>query len=151
MTMQRWRFSAGAGLLVVLLASAALPAVAAEDSDVVYYRQLAMKQLDAESEALGMLVSGQMPPDTMVALTRAIANSAKVAAKTFELKVPGGDAKPEVFAAKWADFTSRMQQFVKKSDEMAKVAESGNVPKITELMVDALPCKQCHDLYRKKK
>jgi hypothetical protein len=34
---------------------------------------------------------------------------------------------------------------------MAKVSDTGNVARVTELMVDALPCKQCHDLYRNKK
>jgi hypothetical protein len=34
---------------------------------------------------------------------------------------------------------------------MARVAETGNVSKVTELMITALPCKDCHDIYRNKK
>jgi len=34
---------------------------------------------------------------------------------------------------------------------MAKAGESGNVSQVTNLMIDALPCKQCHDKYRMPK
>ena len=122
----------------------------AEDQDTIDYRELIMKQLDAESAALGMIVSGQVPPDSLSLQAKAIALSAKSALKAFEPKVPGGEAKPEVWA-KWDDFSKRMQRFAQKTEEMAKVSESGNVQKVTELMIDALPCKSCHDVYRTKK
>jgi cytochrome c556 len=122
----------------------------ADGQDNIDYRQAIMKQLDAEAAALGMIVSGQVPPDALSSQTRALASSAKGALKAFEPKVPGGEAKPEVWA-KWDDFSKRMQTFVQKSEEMAKVAETGNVQKVTELMIDALPCKSCHDVYRQKK
>jgi cytochrome c556 len=127
-----------------------LPLAHADDDDVITYRQLIMKQLDAESGALGMIVSGQIPPDALASQTRAIADSARAVGKAFEPKVQGGKAKPEVWA-KWADFSKRIELFTKKSEEMAKVGETGNVAKVTELMVDALTCKQCHDVYRNKK
>jgi cytochrome c556 len=122
----------------------------ADDQDAIDYRQLIMKELDAEAAALGMIVSGQIPPDSLSLQAKAIALSAKSALKAFEPKVLGGEAKPEVWA-KWDDFSARMQTFVQKSEEMAKVSESGNVQKVTELMIDALPCKGCHDVYRNKK
>jgi hypothetical protein len=34
---------------------------------------------------------------------------------------------------------------------MPKVAETGNVAKVTEFMITARPCKECHDTYRNKK
>jgi cytochrome c556 len=122
----------------------------ADDQDAVSYRQLIMKELDAESAALGMIVSGQVPPDALSLQAKAIANSAKSALKAFEPKVPGGSAKPEVWS-KWDDFSKRMQTFAQKSEEMAKVSEGGNVQAVTELMIAALPCKDCHDTYRTKK
>jgi cytochrome c556 len=122
----------------------------ADGQDNIDYRQQIMKQLDAEAAALGMIVSGQIPPDSLALQSRALASSAKSALKAFEPKVPGGEAKPEVWA-KWDDFSKRMQTFAQKSEEMAKVSESGNVQKVTELMIDALPCKACHDVYRQKK
>ena len=122
----------------------------ADDQDVIEFRQLIMKQLDSGSAALGMLAAGQIPPDTLALQAKALAYNAKAAGKAFEAKVRGGDSKPEVWS-KWADFSKRMETFAKKSEEMAKVAETGNVAKVTELLVDALPCKQCHDVYRRTK
>lgn len=125
-------------------------AARADDQDAIDYRELIMKQLDAESAALGMIVSGQVPPDSLSLQARAIASSAKSALKAFEPKVLGGEAKPEVWT-KWDDFSKRMQTFAQKTEEMAKVSEGGNVQKVTELVIDALPCKACHDVYRTKK
>ena len=122
----------------------------ADDQDVISYRQLIMKELDAESAAFGMIVSGQIPPDSLAPQAKAIANSAKSALKAFEPKVPGGEAKPEVWA-KWDDFSKRMQTFAQKTEELAKASESGNVAAVTELIIPALPCKECHDVYRNKK
>ena len=141
--------AAGAMLLTVYLLGFQ-QAAHADGQDSIDYRQAIMKQLDAEAAALGMIVSGQVPPDALSSQTRALASSAKAALKAFEPKVPGGEAKPEVWA-KWDDFSKRMQTFVQKSEEMAKVGETGNVPKVTEMMIDALPCKSCHDVYRQKK
>jgi len=143
--MSKTRFA----LLVVLPIICQLTAHA-EDQDVIDYRQLIMKQLDAESAALGMMAAGQIPPDSMALEARSIANAAKAALKAFEPKVLGGEAKPEVWS-KWDDFSKRMEMFARGTEEMAKVADSGNVSKVTELMVTALPCKECHDVYRNKK
>jgi cytochrome c556 len=137
-------------LLLPLLSLGPVPTASADEEDVVSYRQLIMKELDAESAALGMIVSGQIPPDSLSLQAKAIASSAKSALKAFEPKVPGGEAKPDVWL-KWDDFSQRMQIFAKKSEEMAKVSETGNVAAVTELMIDALPCKGCHDVYRNKK
>src|SRR5580658_11143977 len=123
--------------LPLLLALGPVQTAVADDDDIISYRQLIMKELDAESGALGMIVSGQIPPDSLALQAKAIADSAKSALKAFEPKVPGGEAKPEVWS-KWADFSQRMQVFAKKADEMAKVSESGNVAAVTELMIDAL-------------
>lgn len=137
-------------LVAVVLSFVGLQTALADDQDTIDYRQLIMKQLDAESAALGMMVSGQIPPDSMALEAKSIANAAKAALKAFEPNVPGGEAKPEVWS-KWPDFSKRLQDFARNADEMAKVAETGNVQKVTELMVTALPCKECHDVYRNKK
>jgi cytochrome c556 len=126
------------------------PTAYADDQDAIDYRELIMKQLDAEAAALGMIASGQVPPDSLSLQAKALASSANSALKAFVPKVPGGEAKPEVWA-KWDDFSKRMQSFAQKAEEMAKVSESGNVQKVTELMIDAMPCKACHDVYRQKK
>ena len=141
--------SARVALLSAVLALVCYPLALADDHDVIIFRQLIMRQLNAEAAALGMIVSSQIPPDTLALQTRAIAASARAAVKAFEPKVPGGASKPEVWT-KWADFAKRIELFATKSEEMAKASESGNVAVVMGLLVDALPCKQCHDLYRIK-
>ena len=122
----------------------------ADDQDVITYRQMIMKELDAEAGALGMIVSGQIPPDSLSLQTRAIVISAKSALKAFESKVPGGGSRPEVWS-KWDDFSRRIQSFGQKAEAMAKAGETGNMATVMELIDAAMPCKQCHDVYRVKK
>ncbi len=137
---------------VAVLAAVPVIGNAAEDKDkdAIDYRQNIMKTLDAQTAAIGMIVSTQVADTNLVAHTEAIALSAKAALKSFEAKVAGGESKPEVWA-NWADFSKRMNEFVTKTDELAKSAKSGGVPVVMEQMVDALTCKGCHDTYREKK
>jgi cytochrome c556 len=123
----------------------------ADDKDVIDYREHIMKSLDEQTAELGMIVSTLAPPDQLRSHCDALALIAKTVAKSFEAKVPGGEAKPEVWA-KWDDFSARIKTFVEKSQAMADAADKGaSVTQITELLVDALPCKGCHDVYREEK
>jgi cytochrome c556 len=137
-------------LLLPLFLTGLQQAAHAEDQDTIDYREAIMKQLDAEAAAIGMIVSGQVPADSLGPQAKALAYSAKSALKAFEPKVPGGEAKPEVWT-KWDDFSKRMQTFAQKAEEMAKVSESGNIQRVTEMVTDAMPCKACHEVYRNKK
>jgi cytochrome c556 len=148
--MNFWNPKANCALLLPFLWLGLQQAARAENQDTIDYREAIMKQLDAEAAAIGMIVSGQVPADSLAFQAKALANSAKSALKAFEPKVPGGEAKPEVWT-KWDDFSKRMQTFAQKSEEMAKVSESGNVQRVTELVTDAMPCKECHEVYRNKK
>ena len=125
--------------------------VSQDDADaIILDRQLVMQQLDKDTKALGEIVAGISPPDKMADHAKAIAKGAKEAFKEFEQNVPGGGSKPDVWT-NWDDFSKRMQGFVTASDAMAKASETGNVVAVSELMIPALPCKQCHDVYRLKK
>jgi cytochrome c556 len=126
--------------------------VSADDQSVIEYREHIMKTLDEQSAAVGMILSMAAPNDNTVAHLQAIALTAQIALKAFEPKVPGGEAKPEVWS-NWADFSKRMNEFAKKTAEVAKlVKEKGaDDPGLGEQVVDALSCKACHDVYRKEK
>jgi cytochrome c556 len=121
-----------------------------DDKDVVDYRQHIMKSLEEQTAALGQILSGAGPAENTVAHMQTLALSASVALKAFEAKVPGGAAKPEVWKD-WADFSKRMKEFADKSAEMAKVAKEQGPDQAAMLVIDALPCKSCHDLYRDEK
>ena len=88
-----------------------------------------------------------MPDDVT---TRAIAKGARDSVESFRATLPGGRSKPEVWT-QHDDFIQRMESFASKADAMAKAGETGDMAAVTGLMVDAMPCKQCHDLYRAPK
>jgi len=130
---------------------AAVPAPGSDEAEgIVLDRQLVMQQLDKDAMTLGNIAAGLTPRAQLEATAKNLAKGAREAAKSFELNVPGGAAKPEVWTNA-ADFNKRMQEFVTKSDLL--VANSGNPDMfyVGTLMIDALQCKQCHDVYRVKK
>jgi cytochrome c556 len=144
------KFVGGFAVAVVMATSAPIVARAADDKDVIDYRQNIMKALDSQTAAIGMIVSTQIPEDNLVQHADAIAMIAKQVKKSFEAKVPGGESKPEVWA-QWADFSKKVDDFVAGTELMAKNARTGGIPVVTEQMVSALTCKGCHDVYRNKK
>lgn len=138
-------------LAAPLLALSLLPAAAhADDQDVIDYRKHIMATLQAQTAALGMIMSGAIPDDSLVAHMDIIAATAATALKAFEPRVEGGETKPEVWA-QWEDFSRRMNEFAAKTAAMAKTAhEQGKDEALLQVM-DALTCKQCHDDYRVRK
>lgn len=122
----------------------------ADDQDVIDYRQHIMNTLNEQAAALGEILSGAVPDDNVIAHLEALALTASTALKAFKLKVPGGEAKPEVWS-NWADFSQRMNDFSQKTAAMAKLAyEQGKEAGLANVM-DALSCKKCHDTYRREK
>jgi cytochrome c556 len=126
------------------------PAAQAEDEDVIEYRQHIMKTLEAQSAALGQILSGAVPDDNLVAHLDTLALTASTALRSFEPKVQGGESKPEVWA-KWPDFSKRMKDFADKTAQTAKIAKQQGKEAATEHVMEALSCKSCHDVYRAKK
>jgi cytochrome c556 len=122
----------------------------AEAEGIIFERQQIMLQLERDSELLGKIAAGVAPPDKLPATTRAIAQGARDSVTAFADKVPGGRSKPEVWS-NYLDFMQRMEAFATNAENMAKAGEGGNVSAVTNLMIDALPCKQCHDIYREPK
>jgi cytochrome c556 len=117
---------------------------------IVFERQQLMTRLSENSEMLGKIAAGTAPADKLAATAHAIAEDAQAAQAAFEQQVPGGRAKPEVWS-NWADFSQRLKTFSDNSTEMARIADTGNRNAVMEFMLTALPCKECHDLYREKK
>jgi cytochrome c556 len=71
------------------------------------------------------------------------AGMAKIA---FTPKIPGGEAKPEVWD-KWDDFSKRLDELAAATAELAKTARQGGVAAVTPKL-SGLSCKGCHDDYR---
>lgn len=141
----------GLGLASPLVtATGAEPATANQTEGAIFERQFIMGQLDKDGEVLGNIIAGIEPPTKLAATTRAIAKGARDSVESFRVALPGGRSKPEVWT-NHADFMQRMESFANKAEAMAKAGETGDVTAVTGMMVDAMPCKQCHDLYRAPK
>lgn len=122
----------------------------AESEGIIFERQQVMEQMGKDADVLGKIVAGQLPADRLAATAKAIAQGAHDSVDAFKQQVPGGHAKPEVWSNN-ADFSARMEKFATNADAMAKAAETGDMTAVMGMMVEALPCKECHDVYREKK
>ena len=118
-----------------------------EAEGIIFERQQIMLQLDRDAKTLGGIVAGTIPAAKLAETTRSIAQGARESVTTFEPAVPGGRSKPEVWS-NHAEFLNDMSAFARLAEVMANAGQSGNVSLVTNLMIDALPCKQCHDKYR---
>jgi cytochrome c556 len=136
--------------VVALFSSGLLSTAYADDKDVVDYRQHIMNTLNEQSAALGQILSAAVPDDNVVSHLDALALTASMALKAFTQKVPGGEAKPDVWA-NWADFSKRMNEFTRMTADMAKTAHAQGKEAGLANVIDALSCKNCHDTYRKEK
>lgn len=135
--------------LCILMGSTAPAAIAADEPDAIKYRQHVMKALDAQTAALGMILSGAIPEDNLLSHLDAIAEMAGASLATFEAKVQGGESDPKVWES-WADFSARMNAFAANTAKVAKLAKDQGKDAIMSELAGALSCKGCHDVYRKK-
>ena len=138
-----------ASLALAFAFSATAPAFAAENQDVIDYRQRIMKTLDAQVAALGQILSGATPDDQVVSHLETIALAAEQSMKSFEAKVEGGESLPVVWT-KADDFSAKMKDFVAKTRAAADTAKAQGKDAALTNILDALWCKDCHDIYRKK-
>jgi cytochrome c556 len=143
-----------AAILLIAVPAGAAPAApepaappADEAEGIIFERQQIMERLGRDSDLLGKVVAGMEPAAKLPEVTRAIAEGAKDSLAAYRTAVPGGRTRPEAWTNN-ADFMRRMEDFARNADAMAVVGARGDVVGVTGMLVDALPCKQCHDLYR---
>lgn len=128
-----------------------VPAIDKAEADgIIFERQQVMLRLDKDAKTLGMIAAGSAPASKLAETTRAIAEAARDSVAAFEPLVPGGRAKPEIWT-NHPDYMRAMRDFAAKADAMARAGQGGDVNAVTGLMIDAMPCKQCHDRYRAPK
>ena len=109
-----------------------------------------MKTLNEQAGILGQMLSGAVSNDDYGTLLHAFSLAASTALKAFEPKVPGGKAKPNVWAD-WTDFSKRMQEFAQQAAAAAKTAkEQGNDAAAEDLINATESCKSCHKQYRQQ-
>lgn len=136
---------------VALVATATLTPVAhADDKDVIEYREHIMNGLNAQSAILGQIISGAIPTDQLAGHLDTLALIASTAIRSFEPKVMGGEARPEVWS-NWPDFSKRMNEFAQKTAQAAKLAQTEGPDAALTTMLDVMTCKACHEKYRDEK
>jgi cytochrome c556 len=139
------------GLTVCAAMQAVTPptvAYAADDQDVIDYRQHTMKTIGQQAATIGMILQKKAPEADLATHVQALALAASMALIAFEPKVQGGNAKPEVWA-KWDEFQKRMMELQVNTADLAKVAKDGPAA-LAPKMQAALTCKGCHDTFRKE-
>ena len=129
-----------------VLLSATLPS-RADDQDVIDYRTHVMKTLDEQMGAIGMILENKVPADNFATHLKVLAVTATQAKKAFEPKVPGGNAKPEVWS-NWADFSKRLDELVTTTADLAAAAQHDSVAVVGAKLRSTLKCKSCHETYR---
>jgi cytochrome c556 len=145
--MIRLRTQAGGLLLASILLAA--PGSQADDADVIDYRRHIMKTMGEQAKIIGMILEKRAPADDLATHAKVLAIAAQTAKSAFEPNIPGGEAKPEVWA-QWDDFAKRLDELAAATDELAKSAQSGGADAVASRMKN-LPCKKCHETYREEK
>jgi cytochrome c556 len=125
---------------------AALP-IRADDQDVIDYRTHIMKTMDEQLGAIGMILENKAPPDNFAAHLKILAITASQAKKAFEPKVPGGNAKPEIWA-NWPDFSKRLDELAAGTSDLATAAQHESVAAVGGKLRSVIKCKSCHETYR---
>lgn len=145
---------AGLSVLSVMFpgtAGAADTAISKEEADgIIFERQNLMMQLDKDAELLGEIAAGIKPADKLAEVTRSIAETAAASKAAFVPKVPGGRAKPEIWS-NWEDYSKRMDAFERDTKQLAELGAKGDLTGVTGMLGSALPCKECHTVYRAPK
>ena len=117
-----------------------------DTQDVIDYRQHIMKTMGQQVATIGMILQEKAPAADIATHVQALALTASSALIAFQAKVPGGNAKPEVWA-KWDEFQKRMKELDANTTELAKLAKDGPAAMMPK-MQGALTCKGCHDIFR---
>ncbi len=128
--------------------AAAEEAISKQEADgIIFERQNIMLQLEKDAELLGEMAAGLKPADKLGEVTRSIAESAAASKAAFEPRVPGGRSKAEVWT-NWGDYSKRLDELDINAKKLAELGAKGDLTSVTNMLGSALPCKECHDVYR---
>ena len=143
------KLTGGAAAVAMSMALVLPTAAQADDQDVIDYRQHIMNTMDAQTAALGQILSLAIPDDNVVSHLEVIALAAQTSLSSFEQRVEGGESLPAVWD-NWEDFSAKMNDFADKITLAAETAKAQGKDAAMGSILNALTCKQCHDDYRKK-
>ena len=138
---------------IAMIASGAAFA-AAEPDEAIKYRKNVMKSVGGHTGVVAAIIQGKAgTPDALAPHARGLYLSATTALEAFRQNTDGSGreettAKGNVWSD-WANFESKMNDFVEASRKMADAAEAGSAGG-AELQALGGSCKACHDDFRTK-
>jgi len=125
-----------------------VPARAAERSAVIEYRQQVMRTLEAQFQAIMLIVTRDTSPENLHSHLSAALLTARMLPRAFEPRAPGGSSLPQVWT-QWDDFAKHVREFEASVAIAAEAARNGTKPADVLYHIDAISCRDCHDLYRR--
>ncbi|MGE4062862.1 MAG: cytochrome c [Rhodospirillaceae bacterium] len=144
---ERGRFSFGVVLAVLGLVVADARAAEPRNDEAVAYRRHVMRTMSEQAAALALVLQQKAPAENAAVHARVIALGAQTAVKAFEEKVPGGEARPEIWR-RWDDFSKRLTALSEGANDLASIAEREGLPAMQARVMNVLgACKACHDTY----
>ncbi len=136
-----------AGVMAVWILGA--PAGAADRAAAIEYRQEMMKTLQAQFQAIMLIVTAGAPPENLHSHLTAALLTARMLPAAFAPRAPGGSSQPQVWTA-WDDFARHMREFEAAVAIATEAARDGTPPAGVLYHIDAISCRDCHDLYRRE-
>ncbi|MGE4062474.1 MAG: cytochrome c [Rhodospirillaceae bacterium] len=130
--------------MAMSLCAAGLPVRA----DAIAYRQEIMKTLEAQFQAIMLIVTAGAPSENLHSHLTAALLTARMLPGAFEKRAPGGSSRPQVWT-KWDDFARHMREFEAAVAIATEAARGGKKPADVLYHIDAISCRDCHDLYRR--
>jgi len=140
-------FTVFIGLLAGMLFGA--PARASEpplDQEAIAYRKHMMNTLDAQFQAIMLIITRKVPADNITSHLDAALITARTGLPSFAKNAPGGTSQPYLWD-QWDQYTMLMQEFEAAT---AMAVEAAKTSTLTELIwyLDQISCRKCHDVYR---
>lgn len=120
-----------------------------QEVDSIEYRQQLMRIVDAQTSAIGQILSATVPEDNFATHLEIVSITASLASSAFERGAVGGDTLPRAWEEK-DRFLQMMQDFSGNALKASRIAQQDGMAAAAVMVIDALPCRQCHDVYRQK-
>jgi len=116
------------------------------DEAAIEYRQHVMSALEAQFNAIALIVAFNGPSENLMSHLQTALIAARQSLPSFEARVPGGSSK-RVIWEQWKDYTAHMRQF---EAAIAMAVEAAKFGTVTDVVwyTDQISCRKCHDIYR---
>lgn len=137
-------------LIAAVFAAWAFPtsAVAASSEHAITYRQELMKTLEAQFQAITLIVIAGAPAENLHSHLVAALLTARALPLAFERRAPGGSAQPQIWT-KSDDFDHQMRHFEASVAIAVEAAKNGTPVAGVLYHLDAISCRACHDRYKR--